>query len=224
MDTPAPNSDNEMEELVLKESIVSATGMDPGRLQIGIRGDPSMRETSMSRQRYASAIDGVLDQLLPNLQELLLGRSTLRVYVGFNSGEVRTTSIFDPLREEVHEGVKVADHTYLERHFPPVDFDTKAQAMRDLYAYLRGSRLYDLLPSYWRNIITKRGERWQPMDPAQIPEIIASLKVLRGMEDYYLRNVTICIVQDVVRMQFNCDGTQIVCADVYKQFIEDNVP
>lgn len=43
------------------------------------------------------------------------------------------------------------------------------------------------------------------------------------MPTYYIRNVTISIVQSIVRMQFNCDGTQIVSAENYQQFLEDNL-
>ena len=39
----------DMEELVLRESIVSAAGINASSLQIGIRGDPSMRETTVER-------------------------------------------------------------------------------------------------------------------------------------------------------------------------------
>jgi len=31
-------------------------------------------------------------------------------------------------------------------------------------------------------------------------------------------------VQDMIRMQFNCDGTQIISAENYQKFIEENMP
>ncbi|MDX2507012.1 MAG: hypothetical protein QNL62_21410 [Gammaproteobacteria bacterium] len=45
-----------------------------------------------------------------------------------------------------------------------------------------------------------------------------------GIDEYYLRNVTICTVQDFVRTQFNCDGTQLFNSKNDKTFIEKNIP
>ena len=47
---------------------------------------------------------------------------------------------------------------------------------------------------------------------------------MRDLPDFYLRNITICIVQDLIRMQFNCDGTQIISAENYQKFLEENMP
>jgi len=35
------------------------------------------------------------------------------------------------------------------------------------------------------------------------------VKKLRDMKEYYLCDITICIVQSIVRMQFNSYGTQV---------------
>jgi len=53
---------------------------------------------------------------------------------------------------------------------------------------------------------------------------MGSLKTMRDLPDFYLRNITICVVQDMIRLQFNCDGTQIVRTEHYKKFLEDNMP
>ena len=65
-------NDAELEELVLKESIVSVAGLNADNLQIGIRGDPSLRETTIARKRYHSSVDKVFDQIEPNLEDLLM--------------------------------------------------------------------------------------------------------------------------------------------------------
>ncbi len=168
--------EREMEELVLKESIVSATGLASGNLQIGIKGDPSMRETAMVRQRYRNTMDEIYPDIEPQLEELLHNRSTYRLYVGFNSVEIRTNSIFDRL------------------------------------------------PDYWRRISERRAQVWQPMECERIAEVMPTLKVLRDMPDYYLRGASICLVQDLLRLQFNCDGTQLVSARNYQRFLEENIP
>ncbi len=218
------DEDNELEELVLRESIVSATGLDKGSLQIGIKGDPSLRETSLERKKYASPVDHVMGPLVENLQDLLLNRGIYRIFIGFNSGEIRTNSIFDPLRQEIHAAEKIADRAYVERHFPAIVYEHKLQAMRDIYAGIKNSNLFEKVPGYWKNIFVKRHESWDPMTQDEIRTIISSLRTMRELPDFYLRNITICIVQNLIRMQFNCDGTQIISAENYQKFIEDNIP
>ncbi len=216
--------ENELEELVLRESIVSATGLNEGSLQIGIKGDPSLRETSLDRKRYESPVDKVIVPLMENLDELMLNRSCYRIFIGFNSGEVRTNSIFDPLREEIHSSEKLADKAYLDRHFPKITYAEKIQAMRNIYSSIQSSELFNSVPGYWKSIFNKRHQTWEPMTRDEIHTIMSSITVMRDLPDFYLRNITICIVQDLVRMQFNCDGTQIISAENYQKFIEDNMP
>lgn len=217
-------SENELEELVLRESIVSATGMNENSLQIGIKGDPSLRETSLQRKRYESPVDRVIEPLAENLEELLLNRGTYRLFVGFNSGEIRTHSIFDPLRQEIHSAEKLADKSYIDRHFPRISYEDKVQAMRDIYDSIRASKLFDKVPGYWKSIFMKRHETWEPMTREEIHSIMSTIRLMRDLPDLYLRNITVCVVQDLVRLQFNCDGTQIISAENYQKFLEDNMP
>jgi len=213
-----------IEETILKESIVSAAGLSSDQVLIGIKGDPSLRESASLRERYKSTVDTVFDQLEPKLEELLLKRGIYRLFVGFNSGEIRTNSIFDPLRQEIHEAEKLADETYVERQFPAIDYDEKVNLMRQLYTTLRASEQYKSIPGYWQNILNRRSDNWRPLEPENIPGILSTVSALREVQEYYLRNITICIVQGIVRMQFNCDGTQIIDAHNFKQFLADNLP
>jgi len=217
-------SEKEIEEMILKEGIVSATGLRPGAVQVGIKGDPSMRETAFDRPKYRNAMDEVFEQIAPRLSDLLLNRGTYRLYIGFSSAEIRTASIFDPLREETHAAERFMDADYVERHFPHLPFADKVQAMRELYEALMRSAWFERLPVFWRSIFQKRHESWQPMQPEQILAIMSTLKVLRDMPEYYLRSASLCIVQDLVRLQFNCDGTQLVRAENYRKFLEENFP
>jgi hypothetical protein len=215
---------HDIEGLVLKEAVISATGLDSSALQIGIKGDPSLRETAPLRERYNSILDERFDEIGPHLEALLMHHSTYQIFIGFNNAEVRTRSVFDPMREEIHSAEKLLDTNYIKRHFPEIPFEEKNTLMRELYAFLFKSRHFQRVPSYWRNIVSRRHEAWQPMSLDEITQICRALAILRGLEDYYLRNVTISIVQSVVRMQFNCDGTQFVRAQDFKQFIEENLP
>ena len=218
------NPDKEIEELVLKESIVSVAGLNASSLQIGIRGDPSMRETTGERKRYHSSVDQHLERLLPNLEELLLNRSTYQLFVGFNNGEIRTNSVFDPMCQEIHDAEKMVDHAYIERQFPEISYGRKIGLIRDIYTYLHAHDIFESMPSYWRNILINRSERWEPMEREEVTTVVSTLKALREMPDYFLRNVTINIVQSIVRIQFNCDGTQIISAENYTKFLEENLP
>lgn len=214
----------ENEEEILKESIVSAVGLSSDNVQIGIRGDPSMRETTFQRKRYKSSVDEHIDELIPVFDDLLLRRSTYKLFVGFNNGEIRTTSVFDPLREEIHSAEKLCDRSYVERQFPEIGYDDKIQLMKNLYAALREDPIYKRIPFAWQNILLKRSQKWKPMPEGEVSDILVSLPVLRMMQDYYLRNVTITIVQGIVRMQFNCDGTQLVPFEQFRRFLDENLP
>jgi hypothetical protein len=214
----------DMEELVLKESLVSVVGVNSDSLQVGIRGDPSMRETTGDRKRYLSSVDEYIDALVPNFEELLLHRSAYQLFVGFNNGEIRVTSVFDPMRQEIHAADKMADHEYLSRQFPEVSYEDKIKLTRDTYTHLRAHPVYQRIPAYWQNIMFRRSQAWTPMQPEDIRTVLATLKTLREMPTYYMRNITINIVQSIVRIQFNCDGTQIVSGGNYQRFLQENLP
>ena len=218
------DAETELEELVLRESIVSATGLNQNSLYIGIQGDPSLRETSLQRKRYESPVDKIMQPLFKNIEELMLNRGIYRIFIGFNSGEIRTNSIFDPLRQEIHAAEKLADPAYLDRQFPKISYEDKIYAMREIYESIKDSSLFNKIPGYWKNIFIKRHTSWEPMTLEEISTVMASLKTMRELPDFYLRNITICIVQDMIRMQFNCDGTQIISAENYKKFLEENIP
>ncbi len=217
------SEDDRLEELILQESIVSAAGLNPEQVLVGIKGDPSLRESAPLRKRYDSKVDSLFDQLEPNLEDIMLNRGIYRIFVGFNSGEIRTDSVFDPLRQEIHEAEKIADQDYINRHFPLIGYSDKVALMRELYATLRASEHYKKIPSYWQNILNRRSQKWKPLEPDNIPSILSTVRKLRDIEGYYLRNITICIVQGIVRMQFNCDGTQIIDAHNFKTFLEQNI-
>lgn len=218
------DADAELEERVLRESIVSATGLNKDSLQIGIQGDPSLRETTLQRKRYESPVDKLMGPLFRNIEDLLLNRGIYRIFIGFNSGEIHTNSIFDPLRQEIHAAEKLADPAYVDRQFPKITYEDKIQAMREIYESIKSSSLFDKIPGYWRNIFIKRHASWEPMAPVHISTIMSSLIAMRELPDFYLRNISICIIQDLIRMQFNCDGTQIISAENYQKFLEQNMP
>lgn len=225
MKQPPPQDDDaSLEDRIIKESIVSVAGLRPDQLIVGIKGDPSLRESAPMRQRYNSKVDEHFDQLEPMLEELMLNRGIYRLFIGFNSGEVRTNSIFDPLRQEIHDADKLCEQDYVDRQFPRIEYDDKIELMRLLYQTLRESSQYNQMPTYWQNILNRRSDKWKPLEPDNIPDVLSTVRRLREVPEYYLRNITICIVQGIVRMQFNCDGTQIIDAHNFRDFLEENLP
>lgn len=73
-------------------------------------------------------------------------------------------------------------------------------------------------------IFCKHHKARQSITVEEVKTIFQTLSVLRDVESYYLHNVTISIVQSVMRMQFNCDGTQFIKAKDFKHFIEETMP
>ena len=118
----------------------------------------------------------------------------------------------------------MADKAYIDRHFPKISYEEKIEAMRDIYNAILNSKWFDRFPNHWKNIFTKRHKSWEPMTQDEIRTVMNSVKTMRNLPDLYLRNITVCVVQDMIRMQFNCDGTQIISAENYQKFIELNLP
>jgi len=170
------SEEEHLEELILQESIVSAAGLNSEQVLIGIKGDPSLRESAPLRKRYDSKVDSLFDKLEPNLEDILLNRGIYRIFVGFNSGEIRTNSVFDPLRQEIHDAEKIANKDYINRHFPLIEYSNKIALMRELYATLRASEHYKKIPGYWQNILNRRSQSWLPLEPDNIAKIFIHSK------------------------------------------------
>jgi CRP-like cAMP-binding protein len=206
------------EELVLKEKMIAATGR---HMHIGIKGDPSLRESAMTRERHVSVVDKILPQLVPRLEDMLLNRCVYRLYLGFNNGEVRVSTILDPFSEEFHPAVRLVDEAYVERHFPKIDYDRKVGIMRKVYESFRGDGYFDTLPPHLKKGFAKYFDSWQPVTREEIARIMSRLSQLREIPSFYVRNITISIVKDTIHMQFNCDGAHIVSSSGYYNFLDD---
>ena len=211
------------QELVLKEKLIDTTGMTGKHMHIGIKGDPSLRESAMSRERHVSVVDKILPQLVPMLEDMLLNRCVYQIYLGFNNGEVRVTTILDPFSEEFHPAIRLIDEAYVERHFPKIDYDRKVGIIRKAYELVRSDSFFEELPGHLKNGFARYFDNWQPVTVEELGRIISRLPQLREIPDYYVRNITISILKDAIHMQFNCDGAHIVSARGYFGFIEDNL-
>ncbi len=140
-----------------------------------------------------------------------------------NSGEVRTYSIFNPFNEEIHTANKLTSKAYIERHFPVISYEDKAEYIKRLFNFVETDALFKKIPVHFQNIFNKSHAGWEPVTTDEITSVISKLSILRNIESFYLRNISISIVQGAIRMQFNCDGTHIVSLEDYQQFLKDNV-
>ncbi|MEJ2684128.1 MAG: cyclic nucleotide-binding domain-containing protein [Candidatus Sulfobium sp.] len=211
------------EELMLKESLVDITGIKGKNFHVSIKGDPSLRETTFTRERYESVVDRILPLLGPNLEDLLLNRCIYQVFVAFNSGEIRTSSVFEPFGEEIQQANKLIDEAFVERHFPKVAYEEKVLMLGRIYQAIAGDPVFGGLPGHFRKIFSSYYENWKPVTPEEITNTISQLTALRSIPNYYLRNFTMNVTRDAIRMQFNCDGTHIVSAEDYQRFLEENL-
>jgi hypothetical protein len=211
------------EELALKESVLDSTAFESNHLHVSIKGDPSMRESVFNRERYQSLVDELLPDLIANMQTMLLERNVFRIFLNFNSGEVRVYTVFDPFTPETHAANKVVSKTYLDRHFPPISYAAKNKIIEKIYKLLLDEPYFQNLSKHWQHLFIDQLRAWQPVSRAKIKTALAQLPILRDLENYYLRNFSINTVQDVMRMQFNCDGTHIVNSEDYLRFLEENI-
>lgn len=209
---------------VVHEAIVGAFGLPPGKQFVSVRGDPTLRETAALRPRQESRIDRQADQVLETCEALLRKTGCYGIYIGFNSSEVRTESVFNPFHYEIHDAEAIIQPGYVERHFVRVPYQKKMKIIRQLRRSVQTGPLREYLPEHWRTLMDQQREEWQPMAKKDIREIMQSFNRLRAIEGYYLRNAAVSLSQGIVRASFNCDGTYIVNAAYFPQFVEENTP
>jgi len=211
------------EEHLLKENLVDMTGLSGRNLHVSIKGDQSMKETTFTRERYESVVDKVLPLLEPRLEDLLLNRCVYQVYVGFNNGEIRTSTVFDPFGEEIHQARKMIDESYVDRHFSKVSYQKKTAMLKRLYRAIAADSVFRGLDNNFKKLWNRYYKQWSPLPSEELVHILSRLPTLRSIPNYYLRNFTLGMTHNAVRMQFNCDGTHIVSAEDYRRFIDENI-
>ena len=156
--------------------------------------------------------------------ELLRDTGVYAIYIGFNSSEVRTESIFNPFAYEVHDAEDLVKPGYAARHFVAVPYDEKVRAIAWVRAMIQAGPLRHYLPAHWLQLMDAESAGWQPLAAGRIDEIVHGFNVLRGIEGYYLRNAAISLSEGIVRASYNCDGTYIVRADYFAEFVRVNTP
>lgn len=211
------------ENLVLSEKMVDASGNCWTDMHVSIKGDPSLRESAMGRPRYESNVDRFLPALTKCFEDLLLNRTVHRILIGFNNGEIRVSTLLDPFAEEFHPALRLLDSSYVDRHFPKIDYQRKSGVIRALYGAVKREEFFAELPIHLNNGFDGYFKNWQPVSPEEIAKTIAQIPRLRSIQNFYVRNLTIGITKDIIHMQFNCDGTHIVSSSGYERFLEENI-
>lgn len=217
-------STNEPAVCVLHEPIVGAVGLPADRPFVSIKGDPSLRETVPLRPRHPSRLDQIAGTVLETCAALLRDTGVFAIYVGFNSSEVRTESIFNPFAYEVHDAEDLVKPGYTARHFVSVPYEEKMRTIAWVRAMIQTGPLRAYLPAHWQKLMDGERNAWQPLALERIDEIVQGFDVLRGIEGYYLRNAAISLSEGIVRASYNCDGTYIVRADYFAEFVRINTP
>ena len=209
---------------VIHEAMVGAFGLPPERLFVSIKGDPSLRETVSQRPRQESRIDRSADAVLETCGWLLRKTGCYGIYIGFNSSEVRTESVFNPFNYEIHDAEALIQEGYKERHFVNVPYQKKLKIIRKVRDSVQTGPLRQYLPPHWQTLMDQQREKWQALDKKDISLIMQSFSKLREIEGFYLRNAAVSLSEGIVRASFNCDGTYIVAAAHFPQFVQEIVP
>lgn len=218
------NLDRRNHLTAVQELLMDDNGEADSKIEFSIKGDPSLRESVFSRERYESIVDKLIEPLCPQLEELLINRCVYSVFLHFNSGEVSTASIFDPFHEVVHAANKLIDPGYIERHFSKIDYDEKLAAVRAHYDFIAQTPSFKQLPERFLELQCHLTQPRSALTPTDIHATVSRLPLLRKMSNLYIRNIRINVVRNAIRMQFNCDGTHFVSASDYLRFLEQNLP
>jgi CRP-like cAMP-binding protein len=210
--------------LAEKETVIDDhTSSTDGQFHLGIKGDPSMRESAFMRERYESMVDDVLPQLQPILYDLLINRCAYEVLIHFNSGEVLVKSIFNPFMDDIHQATKLISKAYINRHFPLVDYTEKIKMVGRILNHLSEDHCINNLDEITRGQLETTYKSWNPLKPKEIADTVSKLLSLRKIPDFYLRNLTISMIRDSIRLQFNCDGTHLLDGKSYQEFLKNNL-
>lgn len=211
------------EELILAEDVLAKAGIKANLLKVSIKGDPSMRESAFSRERYESIADTAMTRLLPVLEDLILNRSAYHFFVSLSSEEVRIKTVFEPFGDHIHSCGKLLDPGYIERHFPKMDYSKKTNLIRHIYATTSEHPAFASAPTHFQKVFSDYYANWQPVSQKEIQTTLANVPTLRTIPNFYMRNFSMSMVHDAIRMQFNCDGTHIISNEDLLDFIRQNI-
>jgi hypothetical protein len=130
--------------------------------------------------------------------------------------------VYNPFIEEMHTAKKIVSMAYIDRHFPPMEYETKINVIHDVTKYIESTKEFTSLPAHWARMLDRIQENWKPVAREKLESVLQNLEDLRKVPNFYLRNMCISVAQDALRLQFNCDGTHIISTEEYGHFLEQN--
>lgn len=199
------------------------SGLPAGQGFLSYRGDPSLQETALTRNKYASRADNKMDLVLDACERLLTRTDCYALYIGFDSSELRTESILNPFCYEIHEVDALTADGYLEHHFAEVPFDAKMNAIDWIQRRISEGPVARFRHGGPATLSPRPQPRsWTLGSVDDIGNIVRDLRRLREGADYYLRNAAISLGQGIVRLTFNCDVTYVVPIRHFREFVASN--
>jgi len=220
LDTPATDPNARL----LHEPIVGAFGLPADTPFVSIKGDPSLRETVPLRPRQQSRLDHIAGEVLENLCRAAARHRRIRdLYRLQQFGSAHRVDL-QPFAYEVHDAEDLVKPGYIERHFIAVPYEEKVRTIAWVRAMIQTGPLRHYLPPHWLKLMDEERTSWKPLAENRIDEIVQSFNTLRSIEGYYLRNAAISLSEGIVRASYNCDGTYIVRADYFPEFVRINTP
>lgn len=210
------------EEKKLKNALVGY-GFSPN-LVCSLKGDKTLRESVYNRPKVHNFVDKNIKKLTKIFKYLLLETGVHRLSVGFNNGEIKTFSIFDPLNMEVHTAQNILEKDYLHNNFPKISLIEKDAFIKRLYKNLVTDEVFIKLPNTWQDGLFSRNEKMKKLTNInQLSSLLETLPQLRNIEGYYLRTASISLFNSTIALSFNCDGTQIMAHNAFEDFIKENI-
>ncbi len=202
---------------------LSEKGLPPGRQFISYRGDPSLQETTLTRNKYESSADRKIHLVSEICERLLTQTDCYALHIDFAGAQVRTETILNPFGYEIHDVDALTLAGYVERHFVLMPFDAKINAIDWIQRRISEgpvARFRHGGPGFVRPRPQPRS--WTLGSVDDIGNIVCDLVRLRAADDYYLCSAAISLGQGIVTATFNCDATYVVPLRHFRDFVAGN--
>lgn len=194
----------------------------PGEGFLNLRGDPSLRETALSRPKYGSDFDEFRNVALGACRYLLEETDVHSLTLSCMSGTVIARTLSDPFGFEIHKIKSFMSKRYLPEKFKRMALGRKMALIERL------GEMTECLISGHSNLLEDNPEisecKENPFvsSPELVSTVLAEISKMRDQDMLYLRDAHISIPYAAVRMSFNCDGTYFVSADKLQSFVAEN--
>ena len=193
-------------------------------LMRSVKGDKSLRDSVYNRERSFNNVDENIEALMGVVKYLLKSTGIFRIVIGFNNGEVKTSSVFDPFNVEIHLVEDLISEDYVFHHFGRIEIDEKSELIKRFYKMLENDKAFNFLSKEWQYAFHSRNQFMKQLtNEKDLDFIVENLPKLRSLDGYYLRSVVINLFNSTIAMSFNCDGTQIMSHKKFKEFINEYI-